>query len=703
MRAPVQEPIATSGQSLAKSQFERLNWGVVENAYHDLGTDLILMHRDLDRFDRGMLIGAQVKTSTSTDPGTKYFSEPVQDAAGELQGWWFRESTREHFDYWLANDLAHLIVLVDLGESKSYWAHICETAVIWTQKGAKVFVPRHQTVDEGNFDKLTSVAATSSRGPSWEGSAWTDSNSIPDQAKLRYALITPRLVAPHPNSSPDSVEPEQAVAVLVQCRFDVLDERRKLAELIPGSPPSPYLSPEDAKKSSDIIWQFYAALHSYICSGLLSSFPALLRRNSQPHIRAAIAAAYVSFLIEDGRPADGLACLDRLQRLRKKMSLVDSAWLDMQRARCLSELGQEDLARQISIALQALPTSARADPTARAVAASAAIQIFKTAPWFSGEVSSAIKRTDTAATWWRSQVIAWGLGDMLDGSFTIWTTYDELPLTLDSAVFFQLRTASLLSGFAGDHSGWRHSFAQLAKYCLQTTARTSDHKMIASFLSDLRQSGDHDDVWSATRRIVANGPVAAVEQASARVDLDASTVTTSLADIRLLTAAGDVLDGGRADAICKWALKTIRNPRPFVRRVRPSYDVEKYVLEMLAAVMPAGTKVVRRQVIQHVLRLPAVADTALATYYSTVLRSINAHDWTPKTLSDLALRKGDDRPLAAEIERVLAEHDLAVRQRLINRASRGSKQALVSLGDVRKLPRRVVRAQMEAAAKEDPG
>jgi hypothetical protein len=54
MRAPVQEPIATSGQSLAKSQFERLNWGVVENAYHDLGTDLILMHRDVDRFDRGI-------------------------------------------------------------------------------------------------------------------------------------------------------------------------------------------------------------------------------------------------------------------------------------------------------------------------------------------------------------------------------------------------------------------------------------------------------------------------------------------------------------------------------------------------------------------------------------------------------------------------------------------------------------------------
>jgi Domain of unknown function (DUF4365) len=427
MRAPIQEPIATSGQSLAKSHLERLNWGVVENAYHDLGTDLILMHRDVDRFDRGMLMGAQVKTSASTDSGTKYFSESVKDAAGEVEGWWFRESTREHFDYWLANDLAHLIVLVDLQEEKCYWAHISEAAVVWTPKGAKVFVPRRQTVDQSHRDALTLVAASSTRGPSWEGSAWTDPNSVPDQAKLRYALITPRLVALHPNSRPDSVEPEQAVAALVQCRFHDLDERRKLAEAIPGSSPSPYPSVEDAKKSPYIIWQFYAALHIYISSGQLDAFPALVRRSSQPHIRAAIIAAYVSFLIENGRAAEGLACLDKLRRLRQKMSLVDNAWLDMQRARCLAELGQEDLARQISIALQALPTSARADPTARAIAASAAIQIFTTASWFSGEVSGAIKRTDTAASWWRSQVIAWGLGEMLDRSFTVWTAYDEPP------------------------------------------------------------------------------------------------------------------------------------------------------------------------------------------------------------------------------------------------------------------------------------
>lgn len=134
----------------------------------------------------------------------------------------------------------------------------------------------------------------------------------------------------------------------MQCRFHDLDERRKLAEAIPGSSPSPYPAADDARKSADAIWQFYAALHDYISSGRLDAFPALLRRGSQPHIRAAIIVAYVSFLIENGRALEGLDCLDKYQRLREKMSLVDRAWVDMQRARCLSEVGQE-LARQISL------------------------------------------------------------------------------------------------------------------------------------------------------------------------------------------------------------------------------------------------------------------------------------------------------------------------------------------------------------------
>lgn len=694
MRAPPQEPTATAGQSLVTSQFERMGWGVIPNAYHDLGTDLVLMPRDRELLDLAIFMGAQVKTSVNADRATKYFREPVHDADGEVTGWWFRESTRDHFEYWLKSD-PHLIVLVDLEQSKSYWEHVSETTVIWTGKGAKIFVPRQNTADDDHFDELTSVATSGPRGPNWEGSAWTEVISAPEVARLRYALITPRLIAPHPNSSPNSIEPEQAVAMLVQCRFSELDDRRKLAELMPEKSSSPYISSEQAGKSSNIIWRFYAALHTYITSGHLDAFRALIKRNTKAHILAAITVAYVAILIENGRPQEGLACLDKVARFHRRFSLVDEAWLEMQRARCLLELGQEDLARQISIGLQILPKAARADPTALAIAASAAIQIFTTAPWFSGELSSAIKRTDTAAAWWRSQVVAWGLGEMLERSFATWTAQDEAPFSLDRKVIGHLRSASLLSGFAGDHGGWRQSFGQVGAYGLLAMARNSDVKTVATLLSDLRLSGHDDELWEAARRLVSDGPAYAVKQASAQVDLDNSTATTSLCDIRLLTAAGDVLDQDRADAVAKWALKTIRNPGPFGRRVRPSYSVEKYVLNMLSEVMPACSKATRRQAIHHLLRLPPVTDVALATYYAPVVAAIDRGDWTPKTLHDLALRSGDDRPLAAEIDRTLAEHDPAVRRRLIDRASRGSAQALASLGDVTKLPPRVIRAQID--------
>lgn len=697
MRAPPQEPIATAGQSLVSSQFERMGWGVIPNAYHDLGTDLVLMPRDRDLMDLAIFMGAQVKTSANASPTTKYFKNPVKDPEGEVTGWWFGESTQDHFDYWLKSD-PHLIVLVDLKESKSYWAYINETAVTWTSKGgAKIFVPSKNTVDENHFDELMAIATSSPRGPNWEGSAWTEVIAAPEVARLRYALITPRLIAPHPNSSPNTIEPEQAVAMLVQCRFDELDERRKLAKLLPGKSPSPYKSSEEAGQSPDIIWRFYAALHTYITSGELDAFASLIKRNTKPHILAAITAAYVAILIENARPQDGLTCLDKVRGFRRRFSLVDDAWLEMQRARCLLELGHTDFARQISISLQVLPKAARKDPTALAIAASAAIQIFTTAPWFSGEVSDAIKRTDTAAFWWRSQVVAWGLGDMLERSFETWTAQDEAPFNLDAKVFRRLRSASLLSGFAGDHSGWRQCLGQVGAYGLQAMARNSDVKMVESLLSDLRQSGHSDDLWAAALRIVSDGPACAVKQASARVDLDTSTATTSLGDIRLLTAAGDILDQPRADAVAKWALKTIRNPGPFTRRVRPSYLIEKYVLEMLSEVMPACSKPARRQVIHHLLRLPPITDIATATFYASVVAAIDRDDWTPKTLHRLALRNGDDKPLAAAIDRTLAEHHPAVRRKLIDRASRGSAQALADLGDVTKLPPRVIRAQIDEA------
>ena len=113
--ASVQETNGTAGQSRVEAQFKELNWGVASNPYHDLGTDLWLMARDDRRFDLGLLVGVQVKTSETRAATTKYFKEPKRDARGKITGWWYRESLRDdHFDSWIKHSIPHILVLHDL-------------------------------------------------------------------------------------------------------------------------------------------------------------------------------------------------------------------------------------------------------------------------------------------------------------------------------------------------------------------------------------------------------------------------------------------------------------------------------------------------------------------------------------------------------------------------------------------------------------
>jgi hypothetical protein len=118
-QASLQEAVGTAGQSRVTAQLEELGWGVVPNPYHDLGTDLWLMARDDRRFDLGLLVGAQIKTSESKSATSKYFKEPKLDSRGKVVGWWYRESSSDdHFDYWLKHSIPHILVLHDLKSRK---------------------------------------------------------------------------------------------------------------------------------------------------------------------------------------------------------------------------------------------------------------------------------------------------------------------------------------------------------------------------------------------------------------------------------------------------------------------------------------------------------------------------------------------------------------------------------------------------------
>jgi Domain of unknown function (DUF4365) len=124
------------------------------------------MARDARRFDLGVVVGVQVKA------GRSYFREPVLGEAGIEEGWWFRDPSGAHVDAWLSHALPHLIVLHNMDSRTSYWVHVTQESVQRTGVGAKILVPRQNTIDVAHRDALLWVAATARAGIPLEGSAW---------------------------------------------------------------------------------------------------------------------------------------------------------------------------------------------------------------------------------------------------------------------------------------------------------------------------------------------------------------------------------------------------------------------------------------------------------------------------------------------------------------------------------------------------
>ncbi|MGZ0712598.1 DUF4365 domain-containing protein (plasmid) [Coraliomargarita sp. W4R53] len=291
MRSPENNAKGTSGQSLVKGQFEELGWGIAPNLEHDLGTDLWLIARDARRFDLGALVGAQVKNWALE------FDAP--DTHDGQEGWWFADSA-DHFDYWLSHRVPHIQVFYDKESKVSYWVRIASEAAVSTGKQRKIFVPKSQTVDAAHFEDLIAVATNASTGQTWEGSAWLPGEQIPDGARLRYAMIVPRLIAPHGNSPVNEVSADQAVALLTAFRLWEIDDHLLKTQ--------PLLAESASLASEDPAWKLYGALRAWAVRGDLELLKAAVL-DLPAEVRAAHTAMLAAALFEggDARQAAGIA------------------------------------------------------------------------------------------------------------------------------------------------------------------------------------------------------------------------------------------------------------------------------------------------------------------------------------------------------------------------------------------------------------
>lgn len=684
MRASQSGLTGAEGQAAVEQQFTRLRWGVARNPMeHDLGTDLWLQSRDARRFDMGALVGAQVKS------GDSWFRSPERDAAGEIIGWWFADSDGAHLKHWKDHNVPHILVLHDLNSGTSYWVLITSDRIVSTGKGSKILVPIGNTIDEDHLDDLLEVATGHRKPAQWEGSAFEGGEPILRPDRLRYALLTPRLIAPHPNLAVDGYQPDEAIALLVKMR---------LREIRPSkSPYSETKAPDLAacRASKEWGWRFYAALHSFLIEGVdLGAVRELIdAADALPYQRAAAAAVVAALLVETNQPNDALQVLDPLIEA-DVCEPTDHAWLILHRARCSAELGDLDQALESAVEVQALRTIAPHDPTAMAIVGAATDLIFGISSWASRNVADAVTGRDTLAAWWRTQEVAWALQEKAREDFKNWAEDKTITWGKSDQTRLHLRAATLISGFTADHTAWRAAATMLAQRVITTANENID--AVVSALTLMLHCGDSEAIELSVDRLLRAGPVQAVQQAARTINLDDATRTSLLADIKAITVAADVLLVEPAARHARWAIEVLNDPAVLADRLVPTFSIPDLVLDMLAALVPALLASDLRAVIDHLVALPTQEDQAMAHGYAKVVRAIPLAEWSAADKERLAQRTSDNFELSEELEVVLAASDEIRRKGLEEQIAQGDLAALQAFGDVSELNLDTVTALVES-------
>lgn len=678
MRSPENNAKGTSGQSFVKGQFEELGWGVAPNIEHDLGTDLWLMARDARRFDLGALVGAQVKNWALE------FDAPATHDGQE--GWWFSDSA-EHFDYWLGHRVPHIQVFYDKEAKVSYWVHITSDATVSTGKGRKIFVPKSQTVDAEHFDDLIAVATRGSIGQTWEGSAWLPGEQIPDVARLRYAMIVPRLIAPHGNSSVDDVSADQGIALLTAYRIWEIEDH--LLEKQPLLADSASLAVEDP------VWKLYGALRAWSVKGDIEPLKASTL-DLPTEVRAAHTAMLAAALFESGDARAAAEVVVVALSEHDDYNPVDHAWLTLHLARSLVQLGRVSEARTLALNVVPIGQIAPSDPTARFLTGVASDMIFSLNGWQAGDLAAMIQARDNAASWWRSQTMTTGLAKYLETSFEDWSNDASITFNAFDETWSRLRSTTLISGFGADTANWGYEASLLAQYMLM---RHEDANQVAAALRLLRVAGATKQLKLAVEYLLDHGPVEAIELALEDVDLELSTRGSLQTDLEFVGLASNILSADEADRIMIWLLAEVADPASRATSLGLRFLYPELLWTTIARLYVACSEKLQEAVRRTVVSVPTISDQSVAHQIARVLEKVRTQDWSSEHVGLLASRaEGDNFELTEAAELVVARRDPEYRQTLLSRIRAGEIQALSAWGDVRELPQDAAQGMISASA-----
>lgn len=638
-------------ESAAATAFARIGWpATLTTAAQDLGTDMLIAARDR-RFHRGEYLGAQVKSGKSN------LDSPIADGDGKHVGW-FVPVKAKHANYWIDNALPHVLVLYDHTTDLCHWAHLTDETIKKTGKGRKVVVPVVQVVAPEQAEKLLAIAATARAPVPLEGTVWTGAVPKAPTDHLRFALIAPRLLAPHPNSGFGPTTAAEAVALLMQARTAEIWPFGRSHEDVPAR--------QDAATSDVWAWRFVAALADWLSTVKEPDFETLRDEALSVHERAAVTAVIAHRSMAAGALEEARALLQS-EVEADDLAPVDHAWLHLQLARAHQELANLDEARNAATLSLAVGSTQRHDVTATAIRGVAAAILFDTSTVGEYDIASTIRYSDTAVNWWRSQTAYRGAVALVETAFD--RSVGHEPSDHDGIkANNQLFASSLQAGILGSHGQWRHFSGLLARQEFVDT-QTPDVSTLAKSLGTLRRAGDERAARRATWWVATNGPADAVRRATQVIDLTRATSSSIVADLTTLRVAGDIVDEATATAAADWLRDALEDPtRLRALTHRMGYDPQQWIADKLEGIFLAIPREGAERTVSAIERYGADFGVLAERSWGGVLTAIPRWAWTADQAARLValLPTFDEDDLVAAIALVGQGFDPTGRNKLLD-------------------------------------
>lgn len=557
-KIPKTLPLANEGLNQVSADFNRIGWGAVPNPYDDVGIDLFLLARDFDRIDRGLLVGAQVKS------GTSYFESPSTD--GSIgSGWYYAESSKGHLDHWLNHALPQIIVLFEPETRQTFWRQITANSVEDTGLGWKILIPSSNRVDQHHFGELMQVATSRRMGRSIEGSIWSTMDIAPS-ARWRHALLAPRMVSPHRNKGSSApIDEVQALALVVERRLRDLERFAQQHETVP--------SPDSCLQHDAWGWRFVGVVQECL-AGRYAELASLIEEATDNSGRAAALAFGAASLRVANRHRDAHALLEVALK-NYEFEPVDRAWLMVHRSLLQVEYGAPVPAHQDALSALGLLGVFEQDVTASALAGAAASLVWETVEWQDRDLATLISASDNAVSWWRDQSVAASLAQFVDESFTSWEESSAFHFAMEDSVVMGLEAAFITAQMAADHSDERINRRLMARCLLM--ARGGPESWLWS-LETFRGAGDRGSLESSIPRALGDGPVEPVKAVAESIGVNSWTRTSIDGNLAVWERAADVMSEESAAAALSFCTEVFTNPSHFMATWRPVYALRHYLL-----------------------------------------------------------------------------------------------------------------------------